>query len=161
MRVQVLTAAVALLFSGMVHANDGGIVGVTVQDLEVNLTQREGESERRTAIPMSSAETVEATFHGGNVRELMKWLPGVRSVVRGTGDHLRDLTIAAREGYVSISCSDAEVSIDDNGKETWTPHEPKCRVTIKAFETPEEGDDFTQYFGDWDDLNVRNQCVME
>lgn len=161
---KLMFAGAIALSSSVAFANDGGIVGIKVQDMKVEKTAYVSDQDKteRTPVELKDNEQIVASFKGNTaVRELMKYLPGVRSVVKGTGQHIRSLAIAAKEGYVSITCEDAEVSFNQKGKESWNAKEPSCTVSISKYQTPVTDENVTDLFGDWQDFAVPRACKIK
>ena len=143
-------------------ANDGGVVGLKVDDLNFQREVYNTQTEKTTTTPitMGESEEITATFKG-NVGELMKWLPGQASVTPEITKHYRQLTFAAKEGYVTINCFDANVDYNDKGKVVVTPKTPSCSVTLKKYTAPVEEEYITDLFGDFQDLSVPPRCQMK
>ncbi len=152
MKKQLLALVAVCSFSAF--ANDGGVTGIVVQDLEVSKGSISGEN----LGPIGPDQGVEASFSGENVRELMKLLPGDRSAgFEEYGKHFKSLTFAARGGYVSIHCGDAQF---DYTNETYAPVTPNCTVSVYKYADLVSEDLVTDLFGDFNELSVPNSCEM-
>jgi len=159
--VKIMVLSLCSLFSLSALANDGGIVGVKVEDMKFEKVEIIADQAVRSPIELPDTDAIQITFRGGDVAELMKWLPGGRYVAKDYSKHVRDIAIAAKEGYLIISCADADLDMDERGKEKWTMKEPSCSITFNKYSKPVDDEWITDLFGDWQDLQVPNACKMK
>ncbi|NJM09935.1 MAG: hypothetical protein HC883_03330 [Bdellovibrionaceae bacterium] len=153
--------ALVTMFSLTALANDGGIVGVKVDDLKIDKVDNSGDQAIRTPLDIEANESVDMTFKGESVRELMKWLPGGRAAVPDYSKHMRSIAVAAKEGYLVIHCADADLKVNENGGSTWTAKEPACTVSMNKYKYPVSDELLGDLFGDWQDLEVPLTCKMK
>lgn len=150
--------ALLSLISFGAFANDGGVAGVKVSEIKMREYQVNNgqESELRRIVKPN----FKIFFSGGEARQLQKALPSVYSVLTSMQPEIAEIfnesfktlaiysdkSDAASSKIINISCNDAEMKFDDNGKvRIVKTGKSTCEITINGLENDENVND---YLGD-------------
>jgi hypothetical protein len=121
-----------------VHADDGGVVGISAHDLAVYDTSRDWNNGPRIDKP-----AFRANITGGEAHKLMSILPSDLNVLTAEfpafaktfNENFRTLEITAGKNQptVTISCEGGELKFDSNGHHpTLTPYKDGVHCTVSV-----------------------------
>ena len=153
-----LLLASTLLMTLSAHADDGGVMGILVKDLQMSSVD-----------PTDSSKTVKidqpsfkVEINGGEAAKLMRVMPADQSVLTTMYPKFKKTyeanfrTLAITQGNnkpnLSISCQGGDLNFDDKGKPSFVAFKDGAKCTINIMPTTNEDDNIDYSFNPSKDI---------
>lgn len=146
---------VTALFSQITLADDGGLIAISVKDIQMSKTDYDTKAQKNvtTPVPVSEMNYYSITANGGEAAKLMRILPPSLSVItaqypkfaKAYDANFRVLEISGAKGQpaVIIGCDGGTLEFPSNANKPPTikpfADGAHCTITVTGF-NPDEGD---------------------
>ena len=152
MKVSLFLVAALALAGFSAHADDGGVMGILVKDLQMYSVDAT-DSSKTTKIDQPSFKI---ELSGGEAAKLMRVMPADQSVLTNMWPKFKKTfeanfrTLAITQGdnkpTLSISCQGGELNFDDKGKPSLAPFKDGAKCTVTVAPTTNEDDNIDYHF---------------